>query len=208
MKLTIFGATGSIGRLAVERALKLGFEVVAFARNPKKLAITHENLELYSGDVYEPASVNDSVKQSDAVIICLGSSKLSGDVRSQGTRNIINAMKQHQIGRLICQSTLGIGKSRANLNFYWKYFMFGLLLRKVYQDHEIQEKIVKDSELDWTIVRPAAFIDNKPDTPIKTGFDEKERRLSLTISRKDVADFLLAQVTSTQHINKTPALSY
>ena len=208
MKITIFGATGSIGRLAVERALKIGFEVIAFARNPEKLEITHHNLELYSGDVYDTVSVSDSVKNSDAVIICLGSSKLSGDVRSKGTRNIVEAMKEHKIRRLICQSTLGIGKSRENLNFYWKYFMFGFLLRNVYKDHEIQEKIVNQSNLDWTIVRPAAFIDNKPNSPVKTGFDENEKKLSLTIARQDVADFLLAQVTSSRHINATPALSY
>ena len=208
MKLTIFGATGSVGRLAVERALKLGFEVVAFARNPAKLEITHENLERYSGDVYEPASVSDALKDSDAVIICLGSSKLSGNVRSQGTKNIVEAMQQHQIRRLICQSTLGVGKSRANLNFYWKYIMFGLILRKVYNDHRIQEKIVNHSNLDWTIVRPAAFVDKQSDTPIKTGFSSSEKHLTLKIARQDVANFLLAQVTSEQYLKSTAALSY
>ena len=208
MKITIFGATGTIGKLAVERALKLGFEVVAFARNPKKLEISHPKLELFAGDVYDLNCVSNAVKLSDAVIICLGSSKLSGDVRSQGTANIVKAMKQYQIRRLICQSTLGIGSSRENLNFYWKYIMFGLILRKVYNDHIIQEKIVHKSDLDWTIVRPAAFIDEKPNSPIKQGFSFAEKKLSLTIAREDVAEFLLAQVTSKEYLWETPALSY
>ncbi|MBV1908845.1 MAG: SDR family oxidoreductase [Kangiellaceae bacterium] len=208
MKLTIFGATGSIGKLAVLRALKLGFEVVAFSRKPSKLAIRHSNLQLLAGDVNNLSNVSDAVKHSDAVIVCIGSAKLSGDVRSKGTANIVEAMKQHQIRRLICQSTLGIGNSWQNLNFYWKYIMFGLILKNVFQDHGVQEQIVNQSELDWTIVRPAAFIDQKPKKPVKVGFSFLEKKLSLTIARKDVADFLIAQVTSKQYIRDTPALSY
>lgn len=208
MKLTIFGATGTIGSLAVKRALALGFEVTAFARAPQKLDLTHHNLTLESGDVYNYSEVSNAVKKCDAVIICLGSSKLSGDVRSKGTDNIIKAMQQHQVRRLICQSTLGIGKSRENLNFYWKYLMFGFILRKVYKDHVIQEKIVNQSSLDWTVVRPAAFIDKKADSPIKVGFSNLEKKLSLTVARQDVAEFLIDQVTSKRYLQQSPGISY
>lgn len=68
-------------------------------------------------------------------------------------------MEKAGIRRFICQTTLGAGDSWGNLNFFWKYIMFGTILRDVFADHERQENYVKQSRLDWTIVRPGAFMD-------------------------------------------------
>ena len=209
MKVVIFGATGTIGSQVVEQALAQGHEVTAFSRHPEKLNMTKGNLQLFAGDVFDINAVEQAIHGQDAVICVLGSGKkLFGHVRSEGTRNIIQAMENTGVRRLICQSTLGAGDSWSNLDFYWKYVMFGFILRKVFADHLIQEKLVAQSQLDWTIVRPGAFIDGDRTGNYRHGFPAGDRDITLTISKSDVADFILKQLTSNAYLGQTPALSY
>jgi len=156
MKLLIFGATGTVGQQVVGQALEQGHIVTAFARNPAKLNIQHPNLRHFVGDVLDLAAVEQAVKDQDVVICTLGAGqKLTGSVRSEGTRNIIQAMQRSGTQRLICQTTLGVGDSWASLNFYWKYIMFGLILRNVFSDPEKQEAYVRQSQLDRTYLHQA-----------------------------------------------------
>jgi putative NADH-flavin reductase len=154
MKLVIFGSTGGVGRQVVEQALEQGHTVTAFARNPAQLNLQHSRLKLFQGDVLDFPAVERAVQSQDAVVCTLGSGqKLTGTVRSAGTRHIIQAMEKTGVRRLICQTTLGTGDSWGSLNFYWKTIMFGLILRNVFADHQRQEQDVQQSRLDWTIVR-------------------------------------------------------
>ena len=208
MKLIIFGSTGSIGKQLVLQALSLGHTVTAFARSKSKLQdIEHNHLTLYEGDVLDPASVEKAVKGHEAVLCALGAGR-KGRVRSEGTRNIIRAMEKAGIKRFICESTLGAGDSKDNLNFFWKHIMFGWFLKEAYADHELQEKYIKASDLDWTIVRPAAFTDGKATGNYQHGFSSKDKSLKLKISRADVAMFMLMQLTTDEYLKKTPGLSY
>ena len=208
MKLVIFGATGSIGRHIVNQALAQGHEVTAFARNPTDLGLTHLNLTLIFGDVFHLSSVSMVVNGCDGVLIALGSAKLTGQLRSIGTRNIVDAMEEHGVKRLVCLSTLGVGDSRSNLNFFWKYIMFGMLLRFVFNDHVEQERIVKNSGLNWVIARPAAFTDNPEAKGYKQGFGPQAKGLKLKIARQDVASFMLQQLSEDENLHKAVGLSY
>lgn len=209
MKLLIIGATGSIGRQVVKQALEQGHIVTAFARNPANLDIQHPNLNPFQGDVLDLSSVEQAVRGQDAVVCVLGSGKnLTGTVRSEGTKQIIRAMEQTGVRRLICQSTLGTGESWGNLNFYWKYVMFGFILRQVFADHERQERYVRQSHLNWTIVRPSAFIDGAHTGQYRHGFPSNDKTTQLKITRSDVADFILKQLTSDTYLGKMPSLSY
>ncbi len=209
MKLVIFGSTGSIGSHVVEQALEQGHTVTAFVRNPDKLNVQHPNLNIFTGDVMNLALVEEAVIGHDAAICILGSGKkLSGNVRSQGTQNIIQALEKAGIKRFICQSTLGAGDSWGNLNFYWKYIMFGFILRKVFADHQIQEQYVRQSHLDWTIIRPGAFIEGDHTGKYRHGFPGSDRTSTLTISRPDVADFILKQLGDNTYLGKAANLSY
>lgn len=208
MKVVVFGATGSIGRQIVMQALSLGHEVTAFVRNPQKLNdLPHSSLRLTGGDVFNIDEVRSAVKGQDAVLCALGAGR-KGGVRAEGTRNIIKAMKQEGVKRLVCQTTLGAGDSRGNLNFFWKHIMFGWLLKEAFKDHEIQERYIRESQLEWTIVRPGAFTDGPLTGTYRHGFSGAEKAIKLKISRADVADFMLKQLDSDEYINKTPALSY
>lgn len=209
MKIIVFGATGTVGRLVVERALCDGHSVTAFARNTDKLKIDNSKLSLVSGDAMNQTDVSSAIVGHDAVIITLGSGmKRKSLIRSQGTEMIIQAMLQHGVKRLICQSTLGVHESWNNLNFFWKRIMFGFLLRPVFLDHELQETLVRNSGLDWTLVRPSAFTDEPARGAFKIGFDASEKSLSLKIPRADVAEFLKRQLLDDSYLHRAVGLSY
>lgn len=207
MKLLIFGATGTIGRRLVDRALSQGHQVTAFARNLSSLNQDHPDLTCRTGDVLDRDAVADAVAGHDAVLIVLGAGR-QGTVRSAGTRHVIEAMERHGVRRLVCQSTLGVGDSHALLNFFWKHIMFGLLLREAFADHEAQEALVRQSDLDWTIVRPAAFTDGPATGAYKHGSPLTDTNLTLKISRADVADFMLRQLSGDAYLRQSPGLSY
>ncbi len=207
-KLLIFGATGSIGRELVNQALESGYQVSAFVRNPASLKIDHGRFRVIQGDVLVPESITAAMKDQDAVLIALGAGKrLLGKVRSAGTQNIIQAMHEAGVKRLICQTTLGIGDSRGNLDFYWKWLMFGGLLRGVYLDHTLQEKLIKESGLDWTIIRPGSFTDGPLTGRYQHGFSG-DQKTTIKISRADVADFMMKQLVDNSYLHATPGLAY
>lgn len=209
MKLIIFGATGTVGQQVVKQALDQGHWVTAFARNPARLDIQHPQLKRVRGDVMDFPAVEQAVRDQDVVVCVLGSgNQLTGTVRSEGTRQIIRAMEKTGVRRLICQSTLGAGDSWGSLNFYWKYIMFSLILRNVFVDHEKQETYVRQSQLDWTIVRPGAFLDGERTGRYRHGFPGTDKTSQLKISRADVADFILKQLTDQTYLHQTPGLSY
>lgn len=207
MKLIVFGATGSVGRQLVKQALAQGHHVTAFARSPAALALEHPNLTLRAGDVLNQEAVTSALVNHDAVLIALGAGR-KGTVRSVGTQHVVHAMQQSGIRRLVCMSTLGAGDSRALLNFFWKRIMFGFLLKHAYADHEAQEGIVRDSNLDWTVVRPGAFTKGPRTGAYKHGFLDAQEKIESKISRADVASFMLGQLNDLTYLHKTPALSY
>ena len=208
MKVIVFGATGSVGHLAVEELLKAGHDVTAFARKPQKLGLTDPKLTHVAGDALNADDVFEAVAGHDAAVITLGAgmSRMSV-IRSKGTMNVINAMQAHGVRRLICQSTLGAHESWSNLNFFWKRIMFGLILKPAFKDHELQESLVRASGLDWTIVRPGAFTDGPATGSFKENFPPTERKLSLKIARADIAAFLSRQVCDAAYLGRAVAIS-
>ncbi|MCE7998239.1 MAG: SDR family oxidoreductase [Rhodobiaceae bacterium] len=207
MKIIIFGATGSLGRHLVEQALAQGEEVTAFLRDASTLDRHHQNLHLVEGNVLDPVAVDAAVKGHDAALIALGAGR-KGGVRAQGTKHIIDAMERHNVRRLVCQTTLGAGDSHTHLNFFWKHIMFGWLLKQAMADHEEQETYIRQSNLDWITVRPAAFTDGPTTGDYRLGFPQTETSLALKISRADVASVMLQQMTSDLFLHKSPGLSY
>ena len=207
MKIVVFGATGQIGPHLVEQALERGYEVRAFVRDASKLSHLQGKAEIVEGDVFNENSVSEAVKDCDAVLCSLGDGA-SGKVRAEGTRKIVEAMTLHGVKRLICQTTLGAGNSAQNLNFFWKYIMFGLFLRDALADHEEQENVVHASPVDWTIVRPAAFTKGQKSGNYRFGFSPTDRALTLKISCADVADFMLRQLADRSFLRRTVGLSY
>jgi uncharacterized protein YbjT (DUF2867 family) len=221
MRLAIFGPTGGTGRRLVERAIAEGHEVTAFARNPSRISARHQRLRVVVGDAFDPAAVREAVAGNEAVICVLGSRTPSnplhprrqGDpngVTSVGTKNIIAAMKEHGLRRLVCQTAWGVGESRQDPGFAGAFFMNVLvppLLRDEYADKEAQEKIVGESDLEWIIVRPMILTNGPWTNDYRADVDLKPGRRPY-IARADVADFLLRQLTDEKFVHKTPAIGY
>ena len=127
---------------------------------------------------------------------------------SEGTRNVVRAMERLGVRRFVCESSLGIGDSKGQLGFLFNYVVIPLLLRNIFADKQVQEKVIRESNLEWVIVRPAALT-NGPRTGVyRSGFETGDKSIRARISRADVADFMLGQVTEATYLRKTPGLSY
>jgi putative NADH-flavin reductase len=220
VRLTIFGATGSTGRRLLERAIAEGHEVTAFVRNPSKLAAYHERLSVMGGDVFDPKRVGGAVAGSEAVVSVLGGGPSNplrphspGDPNgpgSVGARHIVAAMKEHGLRRFVCQTAWGAGESKEKLDLVGSFFMKALvppLLRDEYADKEAQERIIRESGLDWVIVRPMLLTNGPWTNNYRASVDLKPGRRPY-ISRADVADFLMRQLADDAFLRKTPAIGY
>lgn len=209
MKLIIFGSTGGTGSQIVRQALENDHDITAFARKPEKLGLDHPRLTLVEGDVLDLVAVEQAIQGHDAVLCSLGAPVMDRkQLRSCGTRNIIHAMEKAGVKRFICQSGLGCGDSHDLLPFHYKYLIFPLMLRYVYADHEIQERYIRESNLEWTIIRPAALTNGKRTDSYWHGFKVTDKPLTIKISRADVAGFMMKQLEDDTYIQMAPGISY
>jgi len=210
MKLIIFGSTGGTGCQVVTQALEQGHDVTAFARSPEKLNQKHVKLQVVKGNVLDFASVERAIQGQDVVLCTLGLSAImdKSNLRANGTKNIIRAMEKTGVKRFICQSTAGVGDSSDTLPFLMKYLIVPFMLRRVWADHEIQEDYIKESQLDWIIVRPAALTDGERTGSYQHGFTADNKTATSKISRADTADFMLKQLADNNNLHKTPCISY
>lgn len=209
MKLIIFGSTGNTGRQVVTQALEQGHEVTAFARSPEKLNQKHIKLQVVKGDVLDFASVKNTIKGGDAVICTLGlPPEDKSNLRANGTKNIIRAMEETGTKRFVCQSSYGVGDTRDSLPFLMKYFFVPFVLKRAFADHEIQENSIRESELDWIIVRPVALSGGNHTGSYQHGFTADNQTVTFKISHADTADFMLKQLEGNNYLHKTPSISY
>jgi len=160
MRLLVLGATGKTGARIVEQALDRGHAVTAFVRDPNKMIISHSDLQIVAGNILDPKSMEAAFAEPvDAVISALGifHREPRTDL-SDGTRNVLEAMKRHGVRRLAVVSSLGAGDSRGQGNFLARNLQ-RMLLSHVIDDKDRQEADVQASDLDWTLVRPPRLLD-------------------------------------------------
>lgn len=209
MRIFVIGATGATGQQIVERGLTQGHDITALVRNPDKFEMKHESLHVVKGDILDRGSL-DAVQQQDAVISSLGTRKISLEpvtLLSEGTKNLVRAMEQHGVKRLICITGLGAGDSKGHGGFLYDRLILPLILRRIYDDKNRQEAEVRQSNLDWTIVRPAALTDDPAIGDYRVMTDLTGVTAG-NISRVDVADFVLGQLTDDHYLYQTPLISY
>ena len=209
MKILVFGASGGTGRELVAQALDRGYGVTAFVRDPGKMTdIQHVNLSVLRGDVLSRADVVNAVAGHDAVLVAIGAGRQASNVREKGTRVVVEAMRENGVKRLVCLSSMGVGDSKANLPFFTRYIIVGVYLRHAFADHERQEVVVKNGDLDWTLVRPPHLKDGPHTGVYQHGFAVTYRDIKGWISRGDLADFMLKQLGDQSYVNKSPGVSY
>ncbi len=199
MNVIVFGATGKTGRHAVRMALERGHRVTAFGRSVDRLDIHDDALARQQGDVFDAASVNSAVAGHDAAIVCLGSTGLRDKTTlATGTRNVVDAMAEHGVDRLVVLSAAGVDDSWKQIPWSSRV-AFRTFLRNVFADHHAQEAIVKQSAADWTIVRAAVLTDG---SAIGTYLASNSAKTT-KIDRADVAASLVDQLDDAANSRQT-----
>ncbi len=208
MKITVFGATGRTGRPLVRQALDEGYEVRAFVRDPSKVEIEHENLELVRGNVQNAEDVERAVAGSDAVLSVLGHTPSSqDDILEVAARHIVAAMEKHGVRRLVTLTGAGVSDPRDEPKLWNKLMnsLLKLISGKVLEDSERHVEIVRNSDLSWVIVRVPMLTEGPHTGEYQVGYVGGD--MSPRISRADVADFMLNQLHSGAYVHEAPVIS-
>jgi putative NADH-flavin reductase len=208
-KILVLGATGGTGRLIVSRALARGHEVTALVRSAEK-ARGLKGAKLIVGDARDAKALPEALRGQDAVISALGtpaSPFREVTLLSSATRALVNAMKAEHVSRLVCITGLGAGDSAGHGGLLFDNVIFPLLLKKVYVDKDRQEAIVRNSGLDWVLVRPSVLNDKPGRDTIRTLTDLSDFHGG-TISREDVATFVLNQLSGEAWLHLSPLITW
>jgi len=205
MQITIFGASGKVGSLVVEEALRRGFSVIAFVHS-HDMFVPSNKLRVVKGDIYNEADVQDAIKGSAAVVSCLGSwGTKHRNVLASAMRAIIPAMEHQKIGRIVTLTGSGAAAPSAKPGVAHSALLKLLTpfpAGKVFRDGEEHMKLLAASNLGWTTLR----------SPIMTSGNKTKYRLtlksgSLTIPRAAVATALLDQLDNKDYLHQTPIIS-
>ncbi|WP_152048628.1 NAD(P)-dependent oxidoreductase [Aureimonas psammosilenae] len=208
-KLLVLGATGGTGRHIVRQAVEQGYDVTVLARSAEK-ASKLNGATIVVGDALDPAAVRRSLEGRDAVISALGtpaSPFREVTLLSSATLVLVDALKAENVKRLVAVTGIGAGDSAGHGGFLFDRLIFPLLLRHVYADKNRQEAIVRNSGLDWTLVRPSVLNDKTMGKPIRA-LEDLSRFHGGTISRADVASFVLDQVTGDEWLHRSPLVTW
>lgn len=211
MNVTVFGATGGIGRHVVHQLLAADHQVTAYVRSPGKLGGTHPQLLVRTGELSDPDAVHAVVRGNDAVISALGPPVKPfsrGAPLAEGTRNILAAMRAENVGRFIGLATPSIPDPRDGR--HWKRAVLpviaGLFMPNALREIRGMSTLVADSGLDWTIARITNPVTEPGTGTVRAGFLGHDPVRSV-VSRADVAAFLVGQLTDTTYHRAAPAIS-
>jgi putative NADH-flavin reductase len=210
-KLLVIGASRGIGLETVKAALAAGHSVPALARSAARIPIKNAVLDKVSGDALDSETVRNALQDVDVVIQTLGVDIAPRAIFerttlfSQSTRILVDVMKAAGVKRLITVTGLGAGDSRGHGGLLYDAVIFPLFLKRVYDDKDVQEWIIRSSGLDWTIVRPGLLTNNPATGRYRVLTVPQDWRFG-SISRADVADFLVRQVDDRVLIGAMPLL--
>lgn len=208
-RVLIIGASKGIGLETTRLALDAGHRVRAFSRSARGSALSNPNLEKIRGDALDRRDIAAALDAIDVVIQALGVSSLGDLFRpvslfSDAARLLVSAMEGRPVKRLISVTGFGAGDSRASISCLQR-LPFLMVFGRAYADKSVQEQLIKDSSLDWTIARPGVLTNGR-----RTGryriLDEPSQWRNGIISRADVADFLVRQIEDRRWLRKAPVL--
>lgn len=210
MQILIVGASGALGRVLVSQALERGHQVTALVRRPERFELRHERLTVAQGDVLDPAAVDAAVAGQEAVISALGHKRWMFPTRilSAGTANVLAAMERHGVHRFVCVTSLGVGDSWWRMGLWYTLFVLPVILQFYFWDKLRQERLVRASALDWTIVRPGALTNGGSRGSWRSGPRIGNPLWTVRIARADVARFLLDETARPHHLRETVAVAW
>ncbi|MFN2476675.1 MAG: NAD(P)-dependent oxidoreductase [Chthoniobacterales bacterium] len=202
MRLLVIGATGGTGKQLVQQALAQGHHVTALVRTPAKVEITHACLRVLRGDVLDEASLETAMLGQDAVLSALGHIVFykPTTILSEGTRNIMRAMKSCEVRRFVCESSLGVGDTVGRLGLLPTLLFVPLVLPFYVRDRLRKEELITRSKAEWIIVRPTVLTNGAATSKYQHGLEVGNYFLGNRVSRADVADFMLKQLRDDTYV--------
>ena len=208
MQVLIIGASQGIGLETAQQALVAGHQVRAFSRSATGIALSDPNLRKVRGDALKAEDVHAALIGVDVVIQTLGV-KLGDLFRpvhlfSEATRVLIAAMRTQGVKRLICVTGFGAGDSRASISWL-QLVPFQIVFGRAYEDKSLQERLIMESGLEWTIVRPGVLTGGSRTGRFKI-LSEAARWRNGIISRSDVAEFLVRQIEDQTYMRRAVVL--
>lgn len=209
MRIALVGATGRTGQTFINRALKENYSIKALARDPEKIPQTSENLQVIKGDALNPDDVHMLVEKTDVVVSLIGHVQGSPKwLQTEGIKNLILAMKLHSVERIISLTGGGVRYEKDRPKLIDSLFKGALKIfaASVLRDAISHAKILKESNLEWTIVRVPMLTDGPSRGDYRVGWVGVNA--GMRISRADVADFIVREIENKKYVREMPFLSY
>lgn len=210
MKIVVFGATGRVGRRLVSGGVARGHSMTAATRHPERVQVRQGAPRVVACDVLDPEQVAAATAGQDAAVVCVGArfAWFPGTVHSQGVANVITGMRRHAVRRLVCLSAAGThDDGDPNLPPFFTRVMRPLLLGRVWPELRDMEAQVAASGLDWTIVH-LAHLTNGPALGSYRAAEGDSLPGGLSVSRADVADFVLKELARDEWVRRHVAIAY
>jgi putative NADH-flavin reductase len=207
MKVVIFGATGATGREITAQGLDAGHQITTFVRSPDKLGDLASRVRVATGDVADRTAVEAAVAGQDAAVVALGAANPFRRMPSLtvGMHNILTALEAARAPRLIYLSADTV--DRARLGFLRRRVIVPLFLSATAADHELDEAMIRQSRLDWVIVRPPMLTNGSRTGRYQAGEALPEETPVPRVARADVADFMLRQLQDDPFLRRSPSLA-
>lgn len=213
-RILLYGANGRTGRHVLDLALQRGYEVVALVRDSRSIATSSGQLKVIQGDTTNLDDIRRAIQGCDAVLSTLGALHQSDILKlgkidpphtlEQTMRATVQAMREAGVRRVIIQTALGAGDSYPDVHWIMRLLMQWTRFKVVYDDHNMQEQLLYETELDWTFIRPVGLNDHT---------EMKKLHVSLhgapptfQISRRHVAQFMLDCLERDQYIHQAPCI--
>lgn len=216
MRILLLGATKGLGKEILKEALSLGFEINCLVRNAKKFPIEQNNIRVFEGDATSSIDLENAVQDSKIIISTLNVmrknlfpwSNITNDKNtiSKSSKNIIEISKRKKVKHLISVSAWGVNESLDHIPIWFKLLIKNSNLKYPYIDHGKSEKLLVNSNLNWTILRPSALVNFLNNHQVKESISLKNKP-SLIISRKSLAKFIINIVDKKNYYNKIVTVS-
>jgi putative NADH-flavin reductase len=197
MRLFILGATGGIGNQLVEQALAWGHRVTAFVRSPEKIGRAHERLTILGGDPLDVEQLRRALPGHDVVLSAIGPrGRSEHGVHRDLARSLVPAMESTAVRQLVAVSSAFLFSDALIAALVGRLFF-----HDVVKDAAEMERMIVASSLEWTIVRPPRLTGGSRTEHYRIK-DSHLPRFGFTISRADVAHFMLGEVHANRHLRR------
>ncbi|WP_229216747.1 NAD(P)-dependent oxidoreductase [Dyadobacter sp. 3J3] len=213
-KILILGATGRTGNLLLRQLLDRGYQVNVLIRDKERM-VMHQNMSVFEGTPTDEKALEKAIDGCDVIISVLNISRTCDfpwaslrtqpDFLSHTLSNVIRLGTGIGVKRIIILSAWGVGDTKSDIPWWFKWLIDYSNIGVAYRDHEQQEKLLVDSGMDYTIIRPVGLVNSETEKNVLVSLNNYPKP-GLTISRKNVARFIISVLENDCYINQKPVI--